>query len=244
VRVEDGHTRAPAIALDDVRFVWPGPNGFVLEIPGFEVLRGEKVLLVGPSGSGKSTLLSLIAGVVVPDAGSVRVLGARLEGLSAPARDRFRAAHVGVIFQLFNLLPYLPVLDNVLLPLTFAPARRAKAGERGDVRDEARRLLERLHLEPALAGQLAATLSVGQQQRVAAARALIGRPEIVMADEPTSALDRDRQLAFLDLLMSELDASGGTLLMVSHDESLGPRFDRVLRLDDFLRGQAPFDRAA
>jgi putative ABC transport system ATP-binding protein len=231
----------PAIAVAGVRFAWPGPDPFTLGIDRFEVAQGERLLLVGPSGSGKSTLLSLLCGVVTPAEGRVAALGTDLGYLSAAARDRFRAAHFGVIFQMFNLLPYLSVLDNVLLPLRFAPARRAKAGDRAA---EARRLLGRLGLEAAgMAGRQAARLSVGQQQRVAAARALIGAPEIVLADEPTSALDRDTQGAFLDLLFAEVARAGACLVMVSHDVTLSPRFDRVVRLDEVARverrGAAP-----
>jgi putative ABC transport system ATP-binding protein len=134
---------------------------------------------------------------------------------------------------MFNLLPYGSILDNVLLPLSFAKKRRARASQRGSIEDEARRLLTSLGLDPAeLHGLSTATLSVGQQQRVAAARALIGCPELIVADEPTSALDRNRQLAFLDLLFAEIEAAGSSLIMVSHEEELGARFDRVLRLED------------
>jgi putative ABC transport system ATP-binding protein len=138
---------------------------------------------------------------------------------------------------MFNLLPYGTVLDNVLLPLSFAPPRRTRAAKQGGVRDEARRLLSALGLEEALFdGPPAATLSVGQQQRVAAARALIGAPEIVLADEPTSALDAGRQASFLDLLFDQVGAAGATLVMVSHDERLAARFDRVVALADIVRG--------
>jgi putative ABC transport system ATP-binding protein len=216
-----------------VRFAWPGPLSFALAIERFEVGRGERLLLTGPSGSGKSTLLSLLCGVLAPAAGRIEVLGADLAALGGPARDRFRAAHVGVVFQMFNLLPYLSVLDNVLLPLRFSPERRARAG---DAAAEARRLLGRLGLEAtSLASRQAARLSVGQQQRVAAARALIGTPEIVVADEPTSALDRDTQEAFLDLLFAEVAQAGSCLVMVSHDTTLGPLFDRVIRLGEVAR---------
>jgi putative ABC transport system ATP-binding protein len=226
---------ATAVHMADVRFTWPGRNSFALSVAGFFLGRGERLLLTGPSGSGKSTLLSLIAGVVRPDEGSVEVLGTRLEGMSGPARDRFRAEHQGIVFQMFNLLPYLTVMDNVLLPLRFAPGRRQRAEARsGSAREEARRMLDHLHLEPALARQRAATLSVGQQQRVAAARALIGSPEIVIADEPTSSLDRDHPAAFIGLLSAELARSGATLLMVSHDPSLRHSFDRVLPVHDVV----------
>jgi len=233
--VAEDRAAGPAVRLSGVRFTWPGRDAFGLTIGAFQAAQGERLLLVGPSGSGKSTLLSLIAGVIVPDTGSVEVLGTRLDRLAGPARDRFRAAHIGIIFQMFNLLPYLSVLDNVLLPLRFAPERRHRVVARRTTPEaEARRLLERLHLEPGLARRPASSLSVGQQQRVAAARALIGAPEIVIADEPTSALDRDRQAAFLDLIAAELAAAGGTLLMVSHDPTLGDRFERVVRLQSVL----------
>ncbi|MEQ9639854.1 MAG: ATP-binding cassette domain-containing protein [Alphaproteobacteria bacterium] len=223
---------ADAIRLTDVRFAWPGATGFALRIPAFEVARGERLLLVGPSGGGKSTLLSLICGTARADAGTVEVMGEGLNGLSGAARDRFRAERIGVIFQMFNLLPYLSLLDNVLLPLGFAPKRRARAG---DAADEAARLLDRLGLEGELLRQPAATLSVGQQQRAAAARALIGGPELVVADEPTSALDSDRRDDFLRLLFEEVERAEATLLMVSHDPGLGERFDRVARLDEVVR---------
>ena len=217
-----------------VRFTWPGQQSFTLRVERFDVTRGEALLLTGPSGSGKSTLLSLLCGVVTPAEGSISVLGTDTTGLSAALRDRFRAEHFGIIFQMFNLLPYLSILDNVLLPLSFARGRRGRVVANGGTTEaEARRLLESLGLDADwFAGQPAAKLSVGQQQRVAAARALIGAPEIVVADEPTSALDRNRQQEFLDLLFHDVGEAGATLIMVSHDESLAPRFDRVLPLSE------------
>jgi putative ABC transport system ATP-binding protein len=231
---------APAIDLAGVRFTWPGAaGGFALEVQRFRVGRGERVLLVGPSGSGKSTLLGLICGTLRPQAGRLVVLDTDLAATPAAARDRFRAEHIGVIFQMFNLLPYLSILDNILLPLSFAPRRAARAAAApGGARGEARRLVETLGLDlAALAHNDAAELSVGQQQRVAAARALIGVPEIVVADEPTSALDRDRQDAFLSLLFSEVARAGATLLMVSHEERFTERFDRKVALAE-LTGSA------
>jgi putative ABC transport system ATP-binding protein len=221
-----------------VRFTWPGRQGFTLEIERLEVGRGETLLVTGPSGSGKSTLLSLLCGVVSPSEGCIIVLGTEMTSLSAARRDRFRAEHFGIIFQMFNLLPYLSILDNVILPLSFAGGRRQRVIASGQsVEAEARRLLVTLGLDPdEFAGQPAAALSVGEQQRVAAARALIGAPEIIVADEPTSALDRNRQLEFLDLLFRDLGEAGATLIMVSHDESLAPRFDRVLPLDEIAVG--------
>jgi putative ABC transport system ATP-binding protein len=167
----------------------------------------------------------------------VRIVDTDLGALGSAVRDAFRAAHLGIIFQMFNLVPYLSVLDNVLLPISFAPTRRARAlANGGTVESEARRLLEHLGLDAEqIASQPAATLSVGQQQRAAAARALIGTPEIVIADEPTSALDRDRQEDFLNLLFGEVSRVGATLVMVSHDESLAPQFDTVVAVDEIAR---------
>ena len=196
----------------------------------------QRILLIGPSGSGKSTFLSLLCGILAPQSGSIEMLGTDITKLGASARDGFRAEHFGIIFQMFNLLPYGTVIDNVLLPLSFAPGRRKRATAKLSAEEEAARLLDRLGLEASLArGRSAANLSVGQQQRVAAARALIGAPELIVADEPTSALDRNRQDAFLDLLFTEAGAAGATLIMVSHDESLAARFDRVVRLDEIAR---------
>jgi len=222
------------IALADVRFRWPR-QAVCLDIPRFAAAAGERVFLCGPSGSGKSTLLNLIGGVAVPERGHVRLLDRNIEALSGRARDAFRADHIGFIFQQFNLLPWLSALDNVLLPCTFSATRARRAG---DARDEAARLLARLDLAPALWKKPAGELSVGQQQRVAAARALIGRPEILIADEPTSALDAARQQVFIDLLLTESAAASATLLFVSHDARLAAHFDRVVALADINRAAA------
>lgn len=145
------------------------------------------------------------------------------------ARDRFRAENIGVIFQQFNLLPYASVRDNIQLPLRFAPARRARAPK-----DAARDLTKALGLPPEVLSKPAGQLSVGQQQRVAVARALIGQPGLIVADEPTSALDASTQDRFLELLFEQLHASGAALLMVSHDERLATRFDRTVALADVV----------
>jgi len=230
---EQRATTSDVIRLSGVRFTWPGRNAFSLAVDGFALPAGKRILLIGPSGSGKSTFLSLLCGIIAPQAGGIDILGTDITRLPASARDGFRAEHFGIIFQIFNLLPYGTVIDNVLLPLSFAPRRRKRATAKGSAEDEAVRLLTRLGLEPHLTrGRSAANLSVGQQQRVAVARALIGSPELIVADEPTSALDRNRQAAFLDLLFTEVAEAGATLIMVSHDESLGPRFDQVMRLDE------------
>lgn len=223
-----------ALSLDDVLFGWPG-GGFTLSVPALTVARGERVLLLGASGSGKSTLLSLICGVNAAQAGRVVVDGTDVGMLRAAARDRFRAERIGVIFQMFNLLPHMSALDNVLLPLRFAPDRRARAGG-ADARDTALMLTRALGLPDTLVARgIAGALSVGQQQRVAVARALIGAPPLIVADEPTSALDAGAQGVFLDLLFAQLDAAGASLVMVSHDDRIGARFDRVLNLADIAQ---------
>ena len=229
---------APVVALDGVRFRWRRRLPDILVLDGLAIHRGERVFIEGPSGSGKSTLLGLLAGVTVAQAGSVRVLGQPLEALSSAARDRFRADHIGYIFQQFNLIPYLGIVDNVLLPCRFSALRRERALARSpNLRAEAKRLLGHLDLaDPALLREPVTALSVGQHQRVAAARALMGAPELVIADEPTSSLDADRRRNFVQLLFDECAISGATLVFVSHDASLEPLFDRTLKLAEADRG--------
>ncbi len=219
------------IDIADLSFAWRKPST-VLDIAQFSVTAGERVFLFGPSGSGKSTLLGILSGVLMPDRGSVRVLGQDLSQLSASRRDAFRSEHIGIIFQMFNLLPYLSLVENVTLPCRFSAQRRSRLSQNGDAMEaEARRLLERLGLPPDVMSRRDVTeLSVGQQQRVAAARALIGAPELIIADEPTSSLDADARGNFIDLLSEECAKAKTTLLFVSHDLSLADRFDRALDL--------------
>ena len=230
-------SEGPALSLQRVCFRWRRHRPLVLDIESMTLARGERLFLGGPSGAGKSTLLSLVAGVTVPDEGRVEVLGRNTRELSGPGRDRFRADHLGVIFQMFNLLPWLPVLDNVMLPCRFSRLRRERAeAADGSVSGQARRLLGRLGLDADEVLRRPVTeLSVGQQQRVAAARALMGAPELVVADEPTSALDMDRRQDFVALLSEQCGATGAALLFVSHDRSLADAFDRQLELDGINR---------
>jgi putative ABC transport system ATP-binding protein len=230
----------PAVHLSNLRFAWPGQALPCLDLAEFTVERGESVFVQGESGSGKSTLLALLGGVLVPQAGSVRVLGTELTRLSDGERDRFRVDHTGFIFQQFNLIPYLSMLDNVLLPCRFSARRRQRAHVRSaTLADEARRLLAELDLDETLWRRPVTQLSVGQQQRVAAARALIGEPELVIADEPTSALDAARQAAFLDLLARECVQAGATLIFVSHDSRLASHCSRAVALADLQRQAQP-----
>lgn len=225
-RPDDGDT---AIGLTSVVFDWPGGR-FGLQVDRFRIGKAETVLLLGESGSGKSTLLSLISGIVVPQRGTVSVAGQDLTALTGARRDRHRADAIGIIFQMFNLLPYATALDNVLVPLRFSPARRARCPE---PRRAALQLTAGLGLaEDLVAAGPASLLSVGQQQRVAVARAMIGRPPIVIADEPTSALDAGAQAEFIDLVFGQVREAGATLLMVSHDPRLADRFDRVVELGE------------
>ncbi len=228
--------RAPTVVgIRDLLFAWPGQPP-VLDIAELNIARGERVFLAGPSGSGKSTLLGLIGGVLTADSGSITVLNQELAALSVAQRDRYRADYVGFVFQLFNLLPFLSVVDNVLLPCRFSARRHERAAARsGTVDDEARRLLSHLDVTADLMARKVTELSIGQQQRVAAARALIGAPELLIADEPTSALDHDLRERFIHLLLDECAAAESAVLFVSHDMSLGSLFDRQLALTEINR---------
>jgi len=214
--------------IDRLCFAWPGEPRPVLDRLSLRVYHGERVFLAGSSGSGKSTLLALIGGLVAPDAGTIHFGDADLGDLGRADRDRFRADHLGVIFQQFNLLPWLTGSANVRLGCQFSKPRRTRAG---DIDAAVRRLLTAMELPESLFERRAGALSVGQQQRVAAARALIGQPDLVLADEPTSALDADRRDAFVRLLFEQAEAAGSAVLFVSHDRSLARLFDRTLELE-------------
>ncbi len=231
-----GHQQATesAVVIKDLVFSWDG-GAPLLDIADLRIDRGESVFLHGPSGSGKSTLLGLLGGVLLPTSGHVDVLGQDLARISGRARDRFRADHFGIIFQMFNLLPYLSVADNVALSCRFSKARGQRTGEVGGIAIETHRLLSSLRLPEEAMNRPVTDLSVGQQQRVAAARALIGRPELIIADEPTSALDTEHRRVFVDLLSAECAASNATLVFVSHDLSLAENFDRTIGLKDLNR---------
>ena len=219
------------LAVKNLSFAWPR-SSFQIGIADLKVKSGEHWMLEGPSGSGKSTLLQLLGGVLLPQQGEVRILGQSWAELSAGQRDLRRADHVGFIFQQFNLVPYLSALENILLPCRFSPSRRQAAESGGGLKDEARRLLDALGLGARdIPFRRAARLSVGQQQRVAAARALIGRPSLVLADEPTSALDAASRDTFLELLFSEARSARTAIVFVSHDTSLRPHFERHLTLE-------------
>jgi putative ABC transport system ATP-binding protein len=218
------------LEIDDLLFTWPRATAPQLAIQQLHIGSGRSVFLYGPSGCGKSTLLGLLAGVLVAQKGRVNFLGLDWAALRGGARDARRADHVGLVFQQFNLLPYLSVLDNVLLPCRFSTLRARRCAT--SPLAAAQQLLEQVALPAALWQRPAAALSVGQQQRVAAARALIGAPELVLADEPTSALDTALRDDFMRLLLGQCQARGSTLVFVSHDERLAARFDERLSLPE------------
>ncbi len=220
---------APAVQLTGVRFSY-GRGPVILDVPSLRLETGTRTFLHGPSGSGKTTLLGLLAGVLTADQGEVRILGDDLTRMSGARRDAFRARHVGYVFQMFNLIPYLSVLENIILPVRMHAERRRRMKESSPAA-EARRLASALDIDQAL-GASVGSLSVGQQQRVAACRALIGSPEIIIADEPTSSLDHDRRDAFLDLLLEACEGAGSTLVFVSHDPTLASHFEQQVSLGE------------
>ncbi len=218
------------ISIHNLSFSWQ--ETAVIKIDSFHVKRMEHLFIEGPSGSGKSTLLSLLAGILTPDKGNISVLDKELSTLNDSQKDNFRAEHIGFIFQQFNLIPYLNVLENVTLPCRFSKKRKSKAIERsGTLEKDALRLLKSLGLDnAALLSRSINELSIGQQQRVAAARAMIGSPEIIIADEPTSALDFKHREVFVKTLFEECKKEDITLIFVSHDSSLKKLFNRTIDL--------------
>ena len=220
--------------IKNVCFRWKNSGSLLLNLQEFKIKKHEHVFLQGPSGSGKSTLLGLVGGILVSESGTLKVLGQDIKNFSRSGRDSFRVDHLGFIFQLFNLLPYLSIEENVMLPLSFSSIRAKRAGRtKTDQVKEAERIIKALALDEQLEKKSPVTeLSVGQQQRVAAARALIGNPELIIADEPTSALDADLRHSFLELLFGECKKAGSTLLFVSHDSTLSDLFSRKISMDE------------
>jgi putative ABC transport system ATP-binding protein len=222
------------ITLSQLSFKWHKyADKPTINIPFLSINKGEHVFLYGPSGSGKSTLLSLLAGINTANSGELTILNQDITSLSKPKRDAFRADNIGYIFQSFNLLPYLSPVENVVLGCQFSKLRQQNVQNKSiTLNNEATQLLSALGLDPSLHNANVATLSIGQQQRVAAARAFIGSPAIIIADEPTSALDTDNRQHFISLLFEQAKNSNSTLIFVSHDRSLQPLFNRSINLID------------
>ncbi|MGX9418106.1 ABC transporter ATP-binding protein [Vibrio sp. RC27] len=224
---------SPVIDLSNVKFHWPKASTSIIDIENLTVKRGEHLFIKGPSGCGKSTLLSLLTGINSATSGKVSILETQLGHLKPQQRDQFRADNIGYIFQQFNLLPYLSVIENVALPCQFSIRRRANLHD--DVLSDSEQLLTRLKLDKTLMHQPVVELSIGQQQRVAAARALIGSPQLLIADEPTSALDYDSRSAFISLLLEEANRVNSTVVFVSHDPTLETKFSRAISLPELNR---------
>ena len=218
------------IEIEGLSFRYPG-GSFVLDIPGFRVASGEKLAVIGPSGSGKTTLLNLIAGIATPDRGAVQVGDTQVSELDDRRRRDFRIRHLGLVFQDFELLDYLNVLDNILHPYRITRALRLDSGVRG----RAVELAGRMGIGDKLRRRVN-DLSQGEKQRVAICRALLPGPGLLLADEATGNLDPDNKALILDLLFDSVDAHGATLLAVTHDHELLPRFDRVV---DFATFRSP-----
>jgi len=220
------------LQLCNVKFRYPGKQhqapaaAWQLDIPAFSMAKGEHVFLRGSSGSGKSTLLNLVAGIHQAAEGKVSVLGQDLDTLSGAKRDRFRAAHLGFVFQQLNLIPYLSVQDNILLAQHFSTRKVNKKQALPLISH----ILAELKLPASILEQPAGSLSIGQQQRVAIARALVNQPELLIADEPTSALDSDNRDAFMQLLFRLANENDTSLLFVSHDLSLSAGFQRTVEM--------------
>ena len=226
----------PVLQVQNLRFGYE-PGQTLIDIGSFTIRKGESVFLRGPSGSGKSTLLGLIGGVLTPDAGSISISRQDITDITPGQRDQIRADYLGIIFQQFNLLPYLSVIQNCTLPCRFSAIRKQRAIKMsGTVMAAARTLVTALGLSEDHLSRPVGELSVGQQQRVAVARALIGGPDLIIADEPTSALDHDNRDKFIELLNSQRDAFGSSLLFVSHDNTLAAHFDRSESLNDLNQG--------
>jgi putative ABC transport system ATP-binding protein len=218
--------------LRDVKKSFFEPGGEilpVLDVKDFRLATGEEVVLVGRSGSGKTTLLHVIAGISRPDSGSVQIDGTDITRLPEAGLDRFRADKIGYVFQTFNLLPGFSALENVMLGMAFASGRPDEA--------RARMLLERVGLGHRLTHK-PTMLSVGEQQRVAVARALANRPKLLLADEPTANVDTRHQQEVIDLIRESCRAEKVALLLVTHSLEVAQQFERVENIDHFNRAAA------
>lgn len=208
------------------------PNGeFRLTIPGFSITQGEKVAVVGPSGSGKTTLLNLLAGILTPSSGEIEVGKVAVHGLNDAARRDFRITRIGLIFQDFELIDYLSVFDNILHPFRITGALKLS----GEVRQRAIHLSEQMGIATYLKKH-PNELSQGEKQRTAICRALLPNPSLILADEATGNLDPANKTRILDLLFESVEKHDATLVAVTHDHELLPRFDRVVDFQDFQSG--------
>jgi putative ABC transport system ATP-binding protein len=213
-----------AVTLSGIEYRYAGAATTALAIDHWQLARASRTFIYGPSGSGKTTLLNLLSGMQLPTKGQVEVLGMPISSLNGAKRDRFRAQHIGVIFQQFNLIPWLSVADNIAAAEYFAGGKSRGVGE------HLKSMFDQLGLAMTLLKRPTAELSVGQQQRVAIARALVNKPELIIADEPTSALDSDARDGFMAVLSALADELQATLIFVSHDRGLANHFDQQVNL--------------
>lgn len=224
------------IQVQNLQYRYPKATHDTLSIPEFQIEKGERVYLYGPSGSGKTTLLEIFAGILKATSGKVEIAGQDLAKLSEKERDQFRAQHLGYIFQSFNLIPYLSVQENIELPTHMNPHRPSKPNSE-ELRQTVHQLCQRLGIESLLSKKVT-ELSVGQQQRVAVARALCGKPDLILADEPTSSLDTDHRERFLQLMFELCEQSKTTVLFVSHDRTIQHLFSRAVSLESINKVEA------
>ena len=215
------------ISISDLRFHYP-EGEFELKVPSLNVETGETVAVIGPSGSGKTTLLHLMAGIRLPQEGRVTTDDVEVTELDDGARRDFRIRRIGMVFQEFELLEYLSVLDNILLPFRINGSLTLDR----EVRDRAASIAERVGIADKL-NRLSTKLSHGEKQRVAVCRALIAEPVLLLADEPTGNLDPTNTQKVLDILLDAAEATGATLVTVTHDHDLLDRFGRTVDFRDF-----------
>lgn len=219
---------ALALELRNIEFAWGSAVKPLFSIQELVLQQGQTLFIGGPSGCGKTSLLSLITGIQVAQQGVCRVLETTLKDKSSSERDRFRGERLGLIFQQFNLLPFLSVQENIELPSQLFSSRLQNSVDQfGSLKAHVDVLCDALHLGPELRRRSAHQLSVGEQQRVAAARAFLGCPALIVADEPTSALDEDNKVDFLNLLLSTARIQNTSVITVSHDTRIAAQFDQV-----------------
>jgi ABC-type lipoprotein export system ATPase subunit len=218
------------IAISDLEFQFP-QSDFRLAVPSLKIAAGERVVIVGPSGSGKTTLLNLISGILSPSRGTIRVGNGEMNALGDAARRAFRVAKIGLAFQNFELVGYLDAFENILLPYRLNPALR--------LTPEIERRVEELARDTGIEHRLRYfphRLSQGEKQRVAICRAVLPQPPLLLADEPTGQLDPSAKGRVVDLLFQQVERSGATLVMVTHDTEVAGRFPRVINCREFAAG--------
>ena len=216
------------ISIKNLKYKIGQNINFNLNIKNFKLNKSDSILIYGESGLGKSTFLNLLSGTISPQKGNIDILGTNISNTSSSIKDKIRGDHFGIVFQTFNLLPYVSVKNNILLGKAYSSIKQSKSNN-----DEIKELMDKLSLNyEDLINRKAYELSIGQQQRVAVARALIGKPEIILADEPTSALDKSNQKEFINLLFKSIDENEQGLIMVSHEHKLSNKFKKVKNITE------------